>query len=172
VQNFDNSIVTIPSYALLSSSLKNWRGMTEAGGRRVKRAVHIDITTIKLCDKELLARLSQVVLLQAKFGEKLKGSRRSRESMLLHNQITNISALRYYLESYLAQHPDVHQGMRILVRPLQASATGLPIELYFYTKNTDTEGYEAVQADILDHIYAVLPTFDLRAFQYVSGGGD
>lgn len=156
VQNFDKTIVTIPSYALLTSGIKNWRGMKEAGGRRVKQSINIDITTIKICDEKMLARFKHL----GSFNEKLKSH------MLTNNsQITNIGVFRCYLEEYLRQHPCVHKEMKIIVRQLQAASTGLPIELYFFAAETESEKYEVIVGDIFDHVYALLPVFDLRVFQ-------
>lgn len=159
VQNFDKTIVTIPSYALLTSGLKNWRGMQEAGGRRIKRSINIDITTIKICDEELLKQLSHL--------EELRQEDFSRKS-----QITNMGVFRIYLERYLRGHPGVHKDMKILIRQQQGTAIGLPIELYFFANQIDSEKYEETQADIFDHIYAVLAFFDLRVFQYASSSND
>lgn len=147
VQNFDKTFVTIPSYALLTTGIKNWRGMQEAGGRRVKQAFYIDITSIKRCDKKLLDQLGEMGISIAK------------------HDLTNVGALRNYLETYLKKHPGVHKGMRSLIRQQQGTSTGLPLELSFFTNETDSAKHEAIQADVFDHIYAVLVDFDLRAFQ-------
>lgn len=154
VQNFDKTFVTIPSYALLTSGIKNWRGMQEAGGRRVKQAIYLDITSIKRCDKKLLEQLIDIDLL----SEGLKSSLKTKD-------ITNVGALRSYLEVYVRKHTGVHKDMRIMVRQQQGTSTGLPIELCFFTNEIDSSKHEAIQADIFDHIYAVLVDFDLRAFQ-------
>lgn len=138
VQNFDKTIVTIPSYALLTSGLKNWRGMQESGGRRVKRGITIDINSIKICEEKSF------------------------------DLTTNIGLFRSYLEKYLRQHPGVHKHMKILVRQLQGTPTGLPLELYFFANEIDSEKYEAIQADIIEHAYAIMSRFNLRAFQYAS----
>jgi miniconductance mechanosensitive channel len=159
VQNFDNTIVTIPSYALLTSGLKNWRGMQESGGRRIKRSIHIDITSIKTCEQPFLEKLytfdpmiqSLVASLQNPF-----------------NTTTNLGLFRLYLEKILKQHPQVHQKMKLLIRQLQGTPTGLPLELYFFTNQTRSEKYESVQADMLEHVYALLPQFGLRVFQYAN----
>lgn len=159
VQNFDKTIVTIPSYSLLTSGLKNWRGMQESGGRRVKRAINLDIKSIKICDQKLLNRLNNLDGLRA-------------ENFSLKAQVTNVGAFRIYLEKYLKCHSGVHKEMKILIRQLQGTATGLPLELYFFTNVTDSEKYEAIQADIFDHLYAILSVFDLRVFQYASSSDD
>lgn len=152
VQNFDKTIVTIPSYSLLSSGLKNWRGMQETGARRSKQAIYIDITTIKECDKSLFLQLSQLELLNNKID---------------HTTIptTNLGLFRQYALAYLRQHPGVHQDMKMLIRQLQSTATGLPIELYFFTNQIESARHEAIQSDIFEHLYAIMPRFELRAFQ-------
>jgi miniconductance mechanosensitive channel len=156
VQNFDKTIVTIPSYALLTSGLKNWRGMQEAGGRRVKRSIIIDINSIQTCSQGLLENLQQVDSIMdtvlAQISEK-------------SSQQTNAGIFRAYLQAYLRQHPGVHKGMKILIRHLQGTTTGLPIELYFFTNEINSEKYESIQADIFEHLYALMPRFNLRVFQ-------
>lgn len=175
VQNADKSIVTIPSYALLTSGMKNWRGMQEAGGRRVKRSIFIDITSIKICSQELIDRLSKLSLLKKILRKKIQEYKKYNEKHHIDaedyvdgKRLNNISVFRYYLEAYLAQHPDVHQGMRRTIRQLQATATGLPIEIYFFTNDINEDHYESIQAEIMDHIYSVIPAFELHAFQYIS----
>jgi miniconductance mechanosensitive channel len=175
VQNFDKTIVTIPSYSLLSSGIKNWRGMHESGGRRIKRSIHIDITSIKFCDKELLDRLHQITGFKENLTNKISevnahNAQNQIDTSLPINgkQLTNIGIFRHYLENYLHNYSGIHKDMKILVRHLQAGATGLPVEIYAYTDITNSEIYETIQADIFDHIYAALPIFDLRAFQHNS----
>lgn len=153
VQNFDKTIITIPSYALLTSGLKNWRGMQEAGGRRIKRFINVDITSIKICDNQLLEHLKKSDLLK-----EIKN--------LDEEKLTNLGLFRHFLEIYLKQHPSVRKDMKILIRHLQETATGLPLELYFFTNEIDSEKYEVIQADIFEYIYATLPKFGLRVFQY------
>lgn len=155
VQNFDKTIVTIPSYALLTSGLKNWRGMHESGGRRVKRGIIIDINSIKMSDQHLYDQLANFSSLMNITIQQI-------------NTSTNIGLFRIYLENYLKQHPGVHKNMKILIRQTQGTPAGLPLELYFFTNETDSEKYEAIQSDIIEHVYAVMPRFDLRVFQYVS----
>lgn len=179
VQNSDKSIVTIPSYAMLSSGMKNWRGMHEAGGRRVKRSIFIDITSIKACDQNLIEKLSKLNIFKPVLEQKLNEYKKYNEEHDFDTdtygngkQLNNISALRYFLEAYLAQHPDVHQGMRRSVRQLQGTATGLPLELYFFTNDVNADHFESIQAEILDYIYSILPLFELHIFQYSSAYSD
>jgi len=176
VKNFDKTIVTIPSYALLTSGVKNWRGMSESGGRRIKRAIHIDTNSIKFCSKEMLQQLAKLPVMQ----DRLKKNKRENPnkgtddlvaSMLGADDscLTNVTALRIYIEEYLKNHPDVHNNMTFLIRELQAAGKGLPIEIYIFSSNNEWVPYEKIQADIFDYIYGVLPLFELQVFQYLSG---
>lgn len=151
VQNFDKTIVTIPSYSLLTSGLKNWRGMHEAGGRRVKRSIMIDINSIKITDEAFMSKLNDIISDSTKYSSQ-----------------TNLGWFRHYLQLYLSQHKSVHKNLKILIRQLQGSSTGLPLELYFFTNETDSLKYEAIQSDIIEHVYAIMPRFELRAFQYAN----
>ena len=162
VQNWDKTITTIPPYALVSDSFQNWRGMKESGGRRVKRAVYIDMRSIAFCTEEQMAE----------FKKKgwLDGVEREDEF------VVNLHIFRNYLEAYLRQHHRVNQQMTIMVRQLQPTAQGLPLELYFFSDGTDWIPYEHLQSEIFEHVFAVLPTFGLRVFQSPMGidfsGGD
>ncbi len=176
VQNWDKTITVIPTYKLLDSSFKNWRGMSRSGGRRIKRAVYIDVSTIRLCDEELLGRFEKFQLLTTYIREK-------REEVALYNQehqvdtsqlingrrLTNVGTFRAYVEAYLRSHPRIHQGMTLIIRQLEPGPNGLPIEIYAFTNDIRWESYEAIQADIFDHILAVVPEFDLRVFQEPTG---
>jgi len=177
IQNWDKTIVTIPSYALLSHGVKNWRGMNEAGGRRIKRAIFIDVHTIHFCDTPFIEKLRQLPLLEERLDNHLKemdevnkaiGLDMKSEALQPH-RITNLGAFRLYLESYLSKHPKIHRDLTFLVRQLQDTNKGIPIEIYIFTNDTNWIRYEAIQADIFEHIYAILPYFDLRPFQYMSG---
>lgn len=160
VQNSDKTIVTIPSYALLTSGIKNWRGMQESGGRRIKRSILIDLNSIKVCDASMLQQYERIDLIK----DKVKGLVAS------DKQIINLSLFRYYIEAYLHEHMGVHQNMAMIVRQLQATPAGLPLEISCFTNKTDSLQYENIQADIFEHLYAALPLFHLRVFQYrVSG---
>ena len=154
IRNFDKTISTLPTYTLINNSVQNWRGMTETGGRRIKRSISIDINTIKFCDAELINKL--------KNEEYLKDFDFSKKP-------TNVTVFRTYMESYLRQHPKIHLGLTFLVRELQPTETGLPVELYIFTNDTNWVNYEGIQADIFDYAFASLPIFDLRAFQSISG---
>jgi len=176
VQNWDKTIATIPTYALVSESFSNWKGMEESGGRRIKRSVLIDVNTIKFCDVEMLSRFEKFDLIRDYVIEKEKELREynkqknlSEDDYISGRHQTNVGIFRKYLEVYLRQHPKVHQNMTFLVRQLQPSGKGLPIEIYVFSKDQEWAKYEAVQADIFDHVFAVIPEFELRVFQELSG---
>ena len=155
VQNWDKTITTIPPYALVSDSFQNWRGMKESGGRRVKRSIYIDMRSITFCTAEQMADF------EAKGW--LNGVEREDQF------VVNLHIFRNYLESYLRQHHRVNQQMIIMVRQLQPTAQGLPLELYFFSDGTDWVPYEHLQSEVFEHVFAVLPTFGLRVFQSPMG---
>ena len=155
VQNWDKTITTIPPYALISDSFQNWRGMRESGGRRVKRSVYIDMRSITFCTDEQMAEFSERGWLEGV----------EREDKF----VVNLHIFRNYLENYLRQHHRVNQKLMIMVRQLQPTAQGLPLELYFFSDGTDWVPYEHLQSEIFEHVFAVLPTFGLRVFQSPMG---
>lgn len=155
VQNWDMTITTIPPYALVSDSFQNWRGMEESGGRRVKRSLYIDMRSISFVPKDK----------QAEFKEKGWLENIEREDHI----VVNLHVFRNYLESYLRRHPQVNKNLTIMVRQLQPTVQGLPLELYFFYDGTAWIPYEHLQAEIFEHVFAMLPTFGLRAFQSPMG---
>lgn len=176
VQNWDKTIATIPTYALVSESFSNWKGMEESGGRRIKRSVLIDVNTIKFCDEQMLGRFEKFDLIRAYVREKENELREYNKTKNLMDEDkisgkhqTNVGIFRKYLEVYLRQNPFVHQDMTFLVRQLQPTSEGLPIEIYVFSNQQEWAKYEAVQADIFDHVMAVIPEFELRVFQQLSG---
>ena len=176
VQNFDNTITTIPTYALINESFKNWRNMNLSGGRRIKRYVNIDLSSIKFCDTEMLDRFTKIQLITNAIQDRqaeIKVSNEEKnvdESTIVNGRrLTNIGIFRAYVDAYLRQHPQISNQMTFLVRQLSPRENGLPIEIYVFCKETNWNIYEAVQADIFDHILAVVPEFDLRVFQEPSG---
>ncbi len=176
VQNWDKTITTIPTYALISDSFKNWRGMTEAGGRRIKRSVLLETNSIRFLDDELLQRLKKADLLGSYLEEKIKiiehdnKEIKSEMSIRLNGRrLTNIGTFRAYLVSYLKAHPNIHENMTLIVRQLDPSAEGLPVQIYAFTNTTDWVEYENIQSDIFDHVFAILPEFDLRAHESPTG---
>jgi len=176
VQNLDKTITTIPAYALIADSFKNWRGMNESGGRRIKRAINIDMTSVKFCTPEMLGRYEKFQLLTDYVRSKRKeiadynAEHRIDTSELINGRnLTNIGTFRHYLVAYLRHHPKIHHDMTFLVRQLPPGEHGLPIEVYVFSSDQAWANYEAIQADIFDHILAVIPEFDLRVFQQPSG---
>jgi miniconductance mechanosensitive channel len=176
VQNWDMTITTIPTYALISDSFKNWRGMQEAGGRRIKRSVHIDMNTVKFCTPELLQRFEKFESLKNYIGSKQTeveeyNQQHSVDTSQLINgrRLTNLGTFRAYLVEYLKQHPTINQKMTLLVRQLAPTENGVPIEIYIFNKDKSWINHEGIQSDIFDHILAVLPEFDLAVFQNPTG---
>jgi miniconductance mechanosensitive channel len=175
VQNWDKTISTIPTAALITNSFKNWRGMSESGGRRIKRAVYIDMNTIRFCDDDLLRRFERFDAIRDYVHGKREELTRSNAGVdggaerINARRLTNVGTFRAYLIAYLRAHPKIHDGLTFLVRQLPPSDRGLPIELYVFSNDQEWASYEAIQADIFDHILAVLPEFELRAYQSPSG---
>jgi len=172
VQNWDNTISTLPTYSLTTEAVKNWRGMQESGGRRIKRAVYIDIHSIKLCDNNMLERLSGIRFIND-YIEKKKTELRDYhrdmsidESDLLNSRrLTNIGTFRAYLEAYLRKHPNINQELTLMVRQLPPNELGLPLEIYCFSAEKAWVKYEKIQADVFDHVMAMLASFELRAYQ-------
>lgn len=176
VRNWDNTIVTIPPYLLVSDSFQNWRGMRESGGRRVKRSINIDMTSVKFCTPEMLAKYRKIRFLKdyvehteqviADYNEK----NHIDNSILVNGRRqTNLGVFRAYLTAYLKSLPDVNQELTCMVRQLQPTDHGIPMELYFFCSLKDWVPYEGVQADVFDHVLAIIPEFDLQVFQSPSG---
>ncbi len=177
IQNFDKTITVIPTHKLIDASFKNWRGMQESGGRRIKRSMYIDISSIRLCDRDMLERFEKIDILKSYMDrkkEEISADNREKRfdmtaSLVNGRRLTNIGTFRAYMETYLGNHEEIHDTMTFLVRQLAPGPTGLPIEIYVFSKDTRWTNYEAIQADIFDHFFAVLTEFDLRAFQYPAG---
>lgn len=178
IKNFDNTITTVPTYVLVSDSFKNWRGMQEAGGRRIKRSIYIDITSIDFCTEEMLEELAKIQYL----ADYIRLKKTEVTQYNLENKIdtshpvngrrlTNIGVFRVYIQSYLKSHPKIHKEMPQLVRQLQPGELGLPLEIYVFTNETDWASYEAIQSDIFDHLFSVVQQFGLRIFQKPTGYG-
>lgn len=176
VENFDKTITTIPTYALISDSFKNWRGMTQSGGRRINRSVYIDTTSIGFCTDEMLEEFEKIEYL----SDYIRSKRHEIVQYNLEKKIdtsnsvngrhlTNIGVFRIYIESYLRNHPKIHKDMIQMVRQLPPGEHGLPLELYVFTNDTAWVTYENVQSDIFDHLLAVVPQFGLRIFQNPTG---
>lgn len=180
VQNWDKTITTIPTHRLISDSFKNWRGMSASGGRRIKRSLYVDASSIHFLSPEELDRCKRFLLLEeylggkegdlAKYNQELKGlSVQERDAAVNMRRLTNIGTFRAYTWRYLNQHPQIRKDMTLLVRQLQPGPQGLPIELYCFTNTTAWNDYEDIQADIFDHLMAIVPEFGLRLFQQPAG---
>ena len=176
VQNWDKTITTIPTYSLISDSFKNWRGMSEAGGRRIKRALHIDMRTIQFADEALLERCKRMRLLRPYRESKLEEIQKYNDEvgedlseLINGRRLTNVGTFRAYCVAYLRKHPKIHKDMTLLVRQLTPSSGGLPLEIYVFTKDIAWARYEDIQGDIFDHLLSVLPEFGLSAYQSPSG---
>lgn len=176
VMNFDKTITMIPSYALISDSFKNWRGMEASGGRRMKRSVCIDTSSICFCTKEMIEEFRKVHYLSDYIMTRLDEINSyniehhiNMESKVNGRQLTNIGVFREYVQEYLRNHPKIHKDMTLIVRQLEAGDSGLPLEIYAFSNETTWGVYESVQSDIFDHIFAVIPLFGLRVFQNPTG---
>ena len=176
VQNWDKTITTIPTYALVTDSYKNWRGMEESGGRRIKRSVMLDVNSIRFCTPEMLKRFMKFEHVADYVKETEEQIRKYNEEKNIDNDIlvngrrqTNVGVFRAYLKGYLRNHSKVNQDMTFLVRQLQPDERGLPMEVYVFSKVQAWADYEDIQSDIFDHIFAVIPQFDLKVFQSPSG---
>ena len=172
VQNWDKTISTLPTYNLTTEAVKNWRGMQESGGRRIKRAILIDIHSIKLCDQEMLTRFSKIRYISEYIEKKTNEVRDYNRNysiddndLLNSRKLTNIGTFRAYLEAYLTKHPNINQQLTLMVRQLPPSELGLPLEIYCFSSEKEWVKYEHIQADIFDHVMAMLPLFDLKAYQ-------
>ena len=176
VQNWDKTITTIPTYALIANSFKNWRGMSESGGRRIKRSLNIDMNSIRFVTDEELENLSKIDLLSSYTENRQKEIEQYNSTNNVDTSIpingrrqTNIGIFRAYIIAYLRQHPKIHKNMTFLVRHLQPGDHGLPVEIYVFSNDQVWANYETIQADIFDHLLAALPIFDLRIFQNPTG---
>lgn len=176
IQNWDKTITTVPTHRFISDSFRNWRGMSESGGRRIKRAIHLDVNSVRFLEAEEIERLSRYQLLRAymrrKEGELAEVNARAAETgdvVPERRRLTNVGTFRAYVLEYLTNHPAIHDGMTLLVRQLPPGPEGLPLELYCFTNSTAWATYEAIQADIFDHLLAILPEFGLRAYQKPAG---
>lgn len=176
VQNWDRTITTIPTYALISDSFKNWRGMQASGGRRIKRAFYVDTSSIAFCSPDMISKFKKIHYLQDYIAQKEAEIEQynarfevDRSIKVNGRSLTNIGVFRAYIHQYLLHHPMIHKEMICMVRQLQPEETGMPIEIYAFSSDTAWAVYEGVQSDIFDHIFAVAPEFGLRIFQNPTG---
>ncbi|MBW2201399.1 MAG: mechanosensitive ion channel [Deltaproteobacteria bacterium] len=176
IQNWNKTFTIIPTHKLIDVTFKNWRGMQISGGRRIKRAIHIDMASIKFCDDEMIERFRTYQLIVDYIQGKQEEIKRfnkendiNTDVLMNGRRMTNIGTFRAYLEAYLRNNKKIHLGMTFLIRQLPAGPSGLPIEIYVFTNDTVWAHYEAIQSDIFDHIFAVVREFDLRLFQNPTG---
>ncbi|UCG27878.1 MAG: mechanosensitive ion channel [Bacteroidales bacterium] len=176
VQNWDKTIITIPTYAMVSESFQNWKGMEESGGRRIKRSVNLDMKSVKFCTPEMLEKFKKIHFLKDYIKQKEEElSRYNKENdiddsiVVNGRRITNLGTFRKYVEEYLKNHSSIHNDMTFLVRHLQPTDKGIPMEIYVFSNDQRWANYEAIQADIFDHLLAVIPEFELQVFQSPSG---
>jgi len=176
IQNWDKTISIIPTHKLIDSSFKNWRGMSESGGRRIKRSIYIDQNSIKFCSPEELEHFKTFELLTEYLNDKISeldisNSERNinMDAEVNGRRITNIGTFRAYIQTYLKNHSKIHDKLTFLIRQLSPSEKGLPIQIYVFTNVTDWIEYESIQADIFDHLLAIVPQFGLRVFQNPTG---
>jgi miniconductance mechanosensitive channel len=174
IQNFDNTITTVPTSKFIEESFKNWRGMSESGARRIKRSLFIDKSTIRFLEADEVERFRRFTLLESYIDKKRAELEAHNESVgergeVNKRRLTNIGTLRAYIVNYLRSHPKIHQARTLLVRQLAPTPDGLPLELYVFCNDTAWVAYEGIQSDIFDHILAMVPEFDLRLFQHPTG---
>lgn len=175
VQNFDNTIISVPAYDLISKPFQNWSGMVQSGARRIQRAIYVDVETIKFLDKDMFERLSKIKLIADYLKNKsaeikaFNAEHNVKESVLNGRHLTNIGTFRQYALEYLRSLSTIDHNQTCMVRQLAAGSTGLPLEIYCFTATTEWLKYEGIQSDIFDHLYSVMPEFGLYPFQQPAG---
>ena len=176
VQNWDNTITTVPAYSLVSGSFQNWRGMEESGGRRIKRSILIDQTSIKFCDDTMIERFLKIDRLKEYVNSALEEIKKYNETHITNEEmpingrrLTNIGTFRRYIHEYLLHHPNVNTEMTVMVRQLQPTEKGIALELYFFSREKRWVFYEGIQSDIFDHLLSAIHQFELRVFQEPTG---
>lgn len=176
VQNFDKTIVTVPPYALVTESFKNWRGMSESGVRRIKRAINVDISSVTFCSEQMIERFKKIQYISGYVDEKRTELTEYNKKHNIYDtdlangrRMTNIGTFRAYIVSYLKEHPKISKNHTLLVRQLDPGPTGIPIEIYVFTTDNNWVNYEGIQSDIFDHILAIVPEFGLKVFQNPAG---
>ena len=174
IQNWDKTISIIPTHKLIDSSFKNWRGMSDSGGRRIKRSINIDMNSIKFCNDELINNFKSITIISEYIDRKLSNLREhnesiNKESIINGRALTNVGTYRAYIKAYLRNNKDIHKDMTFLVRQLSPTSNGLPIQIYVFSKNTNWIDYEEIQSDIFDHLISALHQFDLKIYQQPSG---
>ncbi len=176
VQNWDKTITTIPTHRLITDSFKNWRGMSQTGARRIKRAIYIDVSTIRIQTQEEVDHFTRFALLKDYIKAKQKeladynaGLANEVDEEVNRRRLTNVGTFRAYAYNYLKNHPKIDKNMTLIVRQLSPGSEGLPLEIYCFTNTTDWVAYEGIQSDIFDHLLAIVPEFGLRLYQKPAG---
>jgi len=176
VQNWDKTITTIPTHRLITDSFKNWRGMSKSGARRIKRSIHIDVSTIRMQTDDEVDHFTRFALLKDYIKNKEQeladynaGLATEVDAQVNRRQLTNVGTFRAYAYNYLKNHPQIHEGMTLIVRQLGPGPEGLPLEIYCFTNTTEWAVYEDIQSDIFDHLLAIVPEFGLRLYQKPAG---
>jgi len=176
IQNWDKTISVIPTHKLVDSSFKNWKGMSDSGGRRIKRSIKIDMNSVTFCTDEMIEKYRKFNVLSDYIDRKTQeinkynsDKKLSGDSMINGRSLTNIGTFRAYIESYLRQNNNIHDEMTFLVRQLSPQSDGLPIEIYVFSNDTNWVNYESIQSDIFDHLLAIMPEFGLKVFQNPTG---
>ena len=176
IQNWDKTISIIPTHKLTDSSFKNWKGMSDSGGRRIKRSIKIDMNSIKFCNNSMIERFKKFKVISDYISQKQTEIEKhnldnniNEEGLINGRSLTNIGTFRAYIEGYLRNHASIHNEMTFLVRQLVPGADGLPIEIYVFSSDTNWINYEAIQSNIFDHLLAILSEFDLKVFQNPTG---
>lgn len=176
VQNWDKTITTVPTYSLVSESFTNWRGMEESGGRRIKRSIFIDVNSVKFCSQEMIDRFRKINLIsnyveqkESELADYNKSNNVDNSVLVNGRRQTNLGVFRAYLMAYLRSNPNIRQDMTFLVRQLQPGESGIPMEIYVFSKVQEWARYEDIQSDIFDHVLAAVPEFELQVFQNPSG---
>jgi len=176
VQNWDKTYSIFPTKKLVSESFRNWRGMEESGGRRIKRSLHLDQTSVRFLNEDDIHALKKLVVLDNYLQEKEDEINQQNAALAAQGKdtvnmrrLTNLGTFRAYVDHYLRNHPEIHQELLMSIRQLQPTATGIPLEIYCFTKDVRFVQHENIQADIFDHLLAILPVFGLRVFQQPSG---
>ena len=176
IQNWDKTISIIPTHKLIDSSFKNWRGMSDSGGRRIKRSINIDMNSIKFCSDEMIEKYRKINVIKEYIDSKVieidkhnSASNISDQELINGRALTNIGTFRAYIEGYLRNHAKIHKEMTFLVRQLSPSSEGVPIQIYVFSNDTNWVNYESIQSDIFDHLLAILPEFELKVFQNPTG---
>ncbi len=176
VQNWDKTITTIPTHRLITDSFKNWRGMSQSGGRRIKRCIFLDVSSIRFQTRDEVDHFTRFALLKDYIEDKEQeltdynaGLASEVDAEVNRRRLTNVGTFRAYAYNYLKNHPKIHAGMTLIVRQLAAGPEGLPLEIYCFTNTTEWAVYEDIQSDIFDHLLAIVPEFGLRLYQKPAG---